>query len=360
MVKPLNEKEWKGSNLDSFATVNSGRDIYAQERIEGDTPYVTSGIANNGIGYFVSNNNNSKTKNSISVNRNGAVGEAFYHPYIALYGNDCRRVNLREVDDEATQLFIARCISSQKSAFGYGRKLGTARLKKLHVMLPVTEDGDPDYGYMSNYVREHKEAMLAKYRNYAEKRITEIGDYIEIPALEEKKWEPYKMDDLFDSIEATKGRTTGQLIKGDDVPYIAAAKMNNGYAGMCSSMKCPEWVSKGNTIVFVQLGDGAAGLAHYIPMNFIGMSGKTSCGYFNKMNKYIGVFLTRCLSVNKGKFSHGYSWTGKRLKNTKVMLPIDNMETPDFEYMEQYGKNMMLRKYKQYLHFLDKKYKLHM
>ena len=36
------------------------------------------------------------------------------------------------------------------------------------------------------------------------------------------------------------------------------------------------------------------------------------------------------------------------------MLPIDNAGEPDYEYMEQYVKNMMLRKYQQYLAFLDR------
>ena len=37
------------------------------------------------------------------------------------------------------------------------------------------------------------------------------------------------------------------------------------------------------------------------------------------------------------------------------MLPINDLGEPDFEYMEQYSKNMMLRKYQQYLAFLDTK-----
>ena len=153
-MKKLNEKEWKDVELGQIADISSGRDIYAQERISGDTPYITSGTANNGIGYFVSNDNDSKAKNAISVNRNGAVGEAFYHPYNALYGNDCRRVNMKDVDDADTQLFTAECISEQKKAFSYSRKLGTARLKRLHVMLPVDDDGRPDYGYMAQYASE--------------------------------------------------------------------------------------------------------------------------------------------------------------------------------------------------------------
>lgn len=153
-MERLNEKQWKAVPIDDLADVDSGRDIYAQDRIKGKTPYVTSGTANNGIGYFVGNENDSLTANAISVNRNGAVGEAFYHPYLALYGNDCRRLTLRKDRRAGTQIFVARAVSQQKRAFSYSRKLGTARLKRLHVMLPVDDKGKPDYAYMTHYSTE--------------------------------------------------------------------------------------------------------------------------------------------------------------------------------------------------------------
>lgn len=170
-------------------------------------------------------------------------------------------------------------------------------------------------------------------------------------SLDEKTWKPAVVDDIFTTIKATKGKTTGQLIEGDDVPYIAAAKTNNGCAGVYSSKPYPEWVSEGNAIVFVQLGDGAAGLAHYIPMPFIGMSGKTSCGYFQHLNKYNGIFIARCLSANKAIFSHGHSWTGQRLIKTKFMLPVTDSGEPDYEYMAEYTQQKhetMLTKYRAY------------
>ena len=84
MMQSLNEKTWGAVQVDSFADVMSGKDIYASERVDGERPYVTAGTANNGIGYFVGNDNNSVDSHVISVNRNGAVGEAFFHPYKAL------------------------------------------------------------------------------------------------------------------------------------------------------------------------------------------------------------------------------------------------------------------------------------
>ena len=43
-----------------------------------------------------------------------------------------------------------------------------------------------------------------------------------------------------------------------------------------------------------------------------------------------------------------------RLKRLQIMLPITDSGEPDYDYMEQYAKNMMLRKYKQYLAFIDR------
>lgn len=34
------------------------------------------------------------------------------------------------------------------------------------------------------------------------------------------------------------------------------------------------------------------------------------------------------------------------------MLPINSLNEPDYEYMEQYAKNMMRRKHQQYLDYL--------
>lgn len=36
------------------------------------------------------------------------------------------------------------------------------------------------------------------------------------------------------------------------------------------------------------------------------------------------------------------------------MLPVTDGGRPDYEYMEQYAKNMMLKKYEQYLGFIER------
>lgn len=160
----LDEKAWRSFQVREIANVYSGHDIYAQERMDGSTPLVTAVGTNNGIGYFVGNENDSRDTGAISVVRNGAsVGKAFYHKYSALYGNDCRRIKLKHTNSEFANLFIAQVIGMQSNAFSYSRKLGTERLSNLRIMLPVDEEGTPDYPYMEQYA---KNMMLRKYKQY--------------------------------------------------------------------------------------------------------------------------------------------------------------------------------------------------
>lgn len=175
-IPALDEKEWHAFHLEEIGTVTSGRDIYAAERIKGNTPYITSGGTNNGVGYFVGNINDTLDSGYIALNRNGAVGKAFYHPSKSLMGNDCRKVHLKDADRNLfVGQFVSLCLSMQSECFSYSRKLGTARAKRMQAMLPVTDSGKPDYEYMEQYA---KNMMLRKYKQYLEfinnQNVTEV------------------------------------------------------------------------------------------------------------------------------------------------------------------------------------------
>ena len=55
------------------------------------------------------------------------------------------------------------------------------------------------------------------------------------------------------------------------------------------------------------------------------------------------------------KYSYEYKFNESRMLRQKLLLPVNDSGKPDFDYMEQYVKNLMLRKYRQYLSFLDRK-----
>ncbi|KFI40428.1 Type II specificity (S) subunit of unknown recognition sequence [Bifidobacterium actinocoloniiforme DSM 22766] len=348
-MQRLEEHTWQAFRLGDIADIRSGRDIYAGERRSGDTPYVTSGTANNGIGYFVANYNDSITSNAISVNRNGSIGEAFYHPYPALYGNDCRRVILRDYTDAGIQLFIAHAISMQKQAFSYSRKLGSKRLTNLRIMLPVNSSGAPDDEYMEKYAQQKQKAMLLKYGAYAEQQITKIGSYVKVPKLNEKEWAPFKLTNIFEEISRGKRLKKADHVPGQ-LPYVSSTASNNGIddyieasAGTRVFRNC---ISLANS--------GSVGTAFYEPFNYVASDHVTALKTAQS-SKYTSLFMATVIAKQKSNFNFNREINDIRVHNMRIMLPVNDSGEPDYEYMEQYTKNMMLRKYEQYLTFLEGK-----
>lgn len=76
------------------------------------------------------------------------------------------------------------------------------------------------------------------------------------------------------------------------------------------------------------------------------------CRYSEHINEYIGLFISKCSDMNESKYSHGYSRNMERLKRDKIMLPVNNVGDPDYEYMEQYIKNLEYKKLIDYLRYI--------
>lgn len=172
--------------------------------------------------------------------------------------------------------------------------------------------------------------------------------YIELTSnqydLSTASWKKFTVASLFGEPIPTKGTTTDELTEGQEIPYIAAKKESNGLDLMCSKKENQEFISKGNCIVFIQLGQGSAGFSLYQGHDFIGMSGKTSCGYNENLNQWNGLFIVTVLDLERRRYSYGRSWTGERLKNTEIMLPAiikeDGAYEPDWMFMEKYIKSL--------------------
>lgn len=152
-------------------------------------------------------------------------------------------------------------------------------------------------------------------------------------------WKPFRVGDLFD-VEPTKGVNTYGIESCGDIPYIAASRENNGCQRF---VDCPsDWISEGNCLVFVHIGDAAAGVCHYIDKNFVGMKGKTSCAYNEHLTSNVGLFLASVITANnEGSYSFSESWTGRRLLDTQIFLPATSDGEPDWAYMETYMQQVL-------------------
>lgn len=178
--------------------------------------------------------------------------------------------------------------------------------------------------------------------------LSELGDHVEIPALDEKEWKPIFISSMF---ELVRGRENNMaMLEDGDIPLISAKANNNGLKGFVHS---PKKVIAGQCITLNNDGDGGAGLAYYQPANMALDTHVTALMPRFDMSMFTMLFIAECISGLHGFFGHGLSISNPRAKRIRIMLPVTDSGEPDYEYMEQYVKNMMLRKYRQYLAFLE-------
>lgn len=118
----------------------------------GTTPFVTSSDSNNGV-TGVTIMPPTHEGNTIGVNRNGSVAEAFYQPQPFCSTEDVHIFTPKFSLNPYIALFLTTLIRQEKYRFGYGRKWGIERMKKSIIKLPVTTEGEPDWNFMEQYIK---------------------------------------------------------------------------------------------------------------------------------------------------------------------------------------------------------------
>ncbi len=171
MIKSMDEtlyissKKWQSFIISDIFEIKPGKRLVAANSTEGERPFIGALDNNNGIARFVSNDNVSKDKNVLGVNYNGnGMVIGFYHPYECIFSDDVKRFHLKHYpDNEYVLLFMKALILKQKSKFGYLYKFNADRMAHTSIMIPVDDNGNPDYAFMEQY---GKMLVARKYQQY--------------------------------------------------------------------------------------------------------------------------------------------------------------------------------------------------
>lgn len=351
-MKQLNEKEWKDFSLEDIFTVSAGKRLETRNKIPGNRPFIGATEGGNGVTGFVGNDNVSKDSNVLGVNYNGAPCIAFYHPYECIFTDDVKRLHLKcHTDNENTLLFFTEVFAGQRSKYSYGYKFKEKRMLRQKLMIPVNDDGEPDYNYMEEYTRQTREALLARYREYLENRIADLGEEVVIPALNEKTWKSFRAGDLFDIY--TGGDMIVSRLAYGNIPLISHSEQNNGVVKYIKKQQDIKLFDCNKTLSLADRGNFCANIQS---KNFYVGTRVKALVFKDKIKnpRNILKFISICINKQSVKFNYGNNCTGS-VASLLIMLPVTDDGNPDYEYMEQYAKNVMHRKYKQYMTFLEKK-----
>lgn len=168
--------------------------------------------------------------------------------------------------------------------------------------------------------------------------------------LESREWQVFLIGDLF-SVKRPPARNKDDYEVGE-VPFVASGSVNNGVMKCCKSQDDEKLDDAG--CITVSPVDGSA---FYQPYSFLGRGGAGSSIlmlYADNLNLYSGQFIAKMISNTcMCKYTYGHMGNKDGIKRERIMLPINDNDEPDYDFMEEYGRKMMAKKYMQYLKFLE-------
>lgn len=371
----LNEREWKDFSVPYiFQKIQRGKRLKNADHVPGIIPYVSSTANNNGVDDYIEAIDGTRVfENCISLANSGSVGTAFYEPF-AFVASDHVTSLKRENTSQYVYLFLTAVLEQQGSNFNFNREINDLRIRKMRVMLPVDDNDEPDYQFMEDYMKELMTAKRKQYQKYVEQRLVEFGiDDMKIPMrggynldLESREWKKFNINDIFVVGHGFYNKKPPMSENGD-FPFIGASGENNGVTGFTTKKDVEnnsklgygtnepldkKIFSKGHLCV---VNNGSAiGYTYYQPDNFtcthdVNPLWLRSC----KMNKYLGLFLSQMIKNQGICFAYARKWRPSRMVHSCVMLPVNDNNEPDYEFMEECGRQMMAKKYIQYLKYLE-------
>lgn len=147
---------------------NKALDVSEERNEEFNLPLVNAKHGNNGIMYYGRESDFDAAEMTIDIVQNGAIatGDVYAQPQKTGVLWDAYLVKPKEnIESAFTLMFLSTNIEkSIKDKFSYDDKCVWDKAKTLSVSLPVTQDGNPDWAYMDEYmhsIMENTETDLA-------------------------------------------------------------------------------------------------------------------------------------------------------------------------------------------------------
>jgi hypothetical protein len=148
----LRPEGWRWFQIQDWFEIKKGKRLTKADMVKGDTPFVGSIDSNNGYREYIDRDPIHKG-NTITVNYNGSVAEAFYQPKPFWASDDVNVLYPKFSMNAFNALFIVSIIKAEKYRYNYGRKWHLERMNETKIKLPSTKKKEPDFDFMENFIK---------------------------------------------------------------------------------------------------------------------------------------------------------------------------------------------------------------
>lgn len=311
-------------------------------------PYITRTSLNNGIEMHVKADNSFKINSGNQIVFGAESAKFFYQEFPFITGNKMYLLN-HEKMNKFIGLFLVNALQNAVKGSGFGFSLGmtASRLSKRNILLPVNSKNEPYWEYMEIQGHSIFKQNKGKVKNYYIQKIKKLKTNIVIKNINDIKWQPFLIPNIINIKSGVR------LTKEDQVPgkypFIGASEIHNGVTNFVSNTN----TSLEANILGVNY-NGAVVKSFYHPYKSLFSDDVKRMEIKNSKyrNKYTYLFLATCIEMQKIKYMYSYKFSAQRMAKQYIMLPVNEKNEPDWEYMELYMKKKEYEKMSQIIEYL--------
>lgn len=343
----LDVSSWDVFHLYDIFDISMGNKMDKGKMTDGDVPFVGRTANNNGINANVGRVVNHERYCTVepypggclTLALGGSIGSCFYQSEPFYTSQNVAVLIPKNEQSELSLLFVSSVITYCVLDGKYGafvEELNKHVRTDFIIKLPATPSGEPDWAYMEQYMRdvmaecERKYSILVQIAK--ERHLLDVSD-----------WGEFRVGDLFETTANGKRVPTGSsvpmndLIEGD-IPRVTVTDKNNGIIGN-----------------YVVDSDKFNVYENFISVSFLGTvfyhDGRVSLDMKVHclkpldvvLNQYIGLFLCSVIKSCLDDLDYTNQVSSSMLPELMIRLPIDNIGHPDWDYMEQYMREVVFK-----------------
>ena len=347
-VAGLDKVEWKTFRFtEVFQEIQRGKRLTKANHTDGPKPYISSTSENNGVDAFIGNETGvRKFEDVLTLANSGSVGSTFYQQFEFVASDHVTALKSENADKYA-YLFLSTVVKRLEEKYSFNREINDTRIKREKVILPADKEGNPNFQYMSDFV---KKLELDK----AQEVLEYIYIYIRVKNILEEKvceisWKDFWIEDVCEIKSGVRLTKANQEIGLR--PFVGASDSDNGVTAFVSNTN----KSLDANVLGVNY-NGSVVENFYHPYEAIFSDDVKRLKWKDEIygNKYTYLFLKQMILSQKIKYAYGYKFNGERMKRQKIMLPVTKTGLPDYDYMTSYMKKQELEQIFKILNYLNK------
>ena len=332
MNSKIDYKNWKEFNvIDLFDVKLSSDDLQPGKLIEGNIPLVSSGKTDNGIAMYIEEQERATLygENTITIDM---FGQAFFQTnkyYVVSHG----RVNILIPHFKINKdigLFIATIFTkSFIEKYSFSTMCSSTLLKKERIKLPTDKDGNPDWGYMEQYMKN-----IEKQARDTINKINKCNE--ENNKVNIKKWKAFHLYDLFEIDAGTKMDRIAMKFDNPTINFVGRSGINNGVTAVVDEVEGCEPYNAGN--LTLALGGAYLGSCFVQEKKFY--TSQNVIVLIPKKEITINAKHFICSVIFKEGNTHYKAFIDELNRHIKtdftIKLPVNQYDEPDYEYMDKY------------------------